>query len=127
MRFAAAQWRTGDGVEVCGTSPSDGAGSGNFEAAALCEDSSYARGPKSTDHGDLQDLGYRVGQERRRLVSLSDGKAYTISSVGAMSFAAGEWTTGDPVSICESLTSDGSIVASIQDPAHYSKIQATRS
>jgi hypothetical protein len=55
-----------------------------------------------------------------------NGRSYSVSDIGTMRFLAQQWSTGDTVTTCETRMSDGSVAASIANPDHYSKVQASR-
>ena len=128
MQFEAAQWSTGDAVQVCRSRLS----SGNVPAAI--ENPSHYRKVQATVVGEshastIQCRGTSISSVSNggASVTTSGGRSYSISSAGTMQFEARQWSTGDAVQVCEAIAPDGSIAASIENPAHYQKVQASRS
>ena len=57
-------------------------------------------------------------------VKLISGSVYQISPNGVMRFSAARWSTSDPVTVCLFSQSSGTY-ASIENPTHYDKLQAS--
>ncbi len=127
MRFLASQWSTSDHVVVCmATLP------GSVAAASIANPVHYAKvqatvsqRTASSPISCVTTTLSNVSNEGTSVVT-GNGRSYTVVDIGTMRFLVQQWSTGDSVTICESRISDGSIAASIADPAHYSKVQASR-
>jgi hypothetical protein len=63
----------------------------------------------------------RVGDDGA-VIEVTGGSAYQVSSQGLMRYESQDWSTGDKVTVCGSGAS-----ASIENPLHSSKVQATYS
>lgn len=126
MRTEASGWSTGDHLSVCTARMYDG-----DVAAGLENPSHYA-----TVQASRSRLAARstVSCKMSRVVTVkSDGqtlelsghKTYQISDAGLMRTEVASWTTGENVQVCSSGVSSG-VVASIENPEHYAKVQAKR-
>jgi hypothetical protein len=127
MTFEAAQWSTGDAVQVCRSSLGGGT------VAASIENPSHYQKVQATVVGESHASAIQCRPASISSVSdggasvvTSGGRSYSISSAGTMRFEAQQWTSGEQVQVCEAAAPDGSEAASIENPAHYQKVQATR-
>jgi hypothetical protein len=128
MRIEAGQWSTGDAVQVCKSTLADGS------IAASIQNSSHYEKIQATVVGQSHAVAVQcrsasissVGDGGASVTS-SDGRSYTVSTAGVMRIESQQWTSGEQVQICEAKAPDGTIAASIENPAHYEKVQAFRS
>ncbi|MGB8203490.1 MAG: hypothetical protein WCE83_02320 [Candidatus Baltobacteraceae bacterium] len=127
MRIQAGQWSTGDAVNVCSSTLANG------NVAASIENQSHYQKVQATVVGqtrssDVQCRSASISSvgDGGTSVRSSDGRSYSVSSAGIMRIQAQQWTTGERVQICEALARDGSTAASIENPAHFQKVQASR-
>jgi len=128
MRIQAAQWSTGDDVQVCRSgaprigAPASIANAGHFDkiqVALVARGQSASVTCRRTSVSSVSDGGTSVGT--------SDGSSYTIASYGIMRIQTQQWSTGDAITVCESHASDGSVPAALANAAHFDKVQATKS
>jgi len=127
MRYSAAQWSTGDAVQVCRTRLPDGS-----VAASIANPGHYdklqaiAAGHTRATSVSCRDTTIASVSSGGDVVATSDGRSYIVSPAGVMRYSVQQWSTSDRVTLCEALASDGSVAASITNPQHYDKVQATR-
>lgn len=124
-RIQASLWSTGDAVRVCVSRLSGGSA-----AASIENPSHYARlqarvlaggtGALPVSCTMTQIAGVATGGG---VVTTSDGNSYEISDSYSR-IQASLWATGDSVRACLTRMTDGTTAASLQNPAHYAKLQA---
>jgi hypothetical protein len=127
MRYAAAQWSTGDSVTVCrsklsdGTIPASIANPRHFDkvqATVVGQETARAVTCHDTSIASVADGGVTV--------RTSDGRSYDVSRAGVMRYSVQQWTTAERVAVCEARAFDGTVAASLENPQHFDKVQASR-
>jgi hypothetical protein len=127
MRYSAAQWSTGDAVQICRTSLSNGnvavsianpAHYDKLQATLVAQNRATTVTCRDTSIASVGDGGNGV--------RTSDGVTYAVANLGVMRYSVQQWSTGDRINVCESKAPDGSMAASIANPSHFDKVQAAR-
>jgi DnaJ domain len=114
MKVEASGWSTGDRVTVCRSG--DAASIENPAHYAKIQ-AEYERSSGSASVRCGQATIVRVADEGA-VVEVSDGGSYRVDQ-RLMKVEASGWSTGDQVTVCRSGNA-----ASIENPAHYAKVQA---
>jgi hypothetical protein len=126
MQVEAAQWRTGESVDVCTSRLDDGS------IAASIEDRSHFgkvqaafAGTTAPSAVTCRDTSIAESSGDGGAITTGDGRSYTVSQDGVDRIQASQWTTGDGVRVCEARVR-GQVVASMANASHFASIQAFR-
>jgi len=126
MRWRASDWTTGDSVTVCTSRLGDESTAASIENPARY----FKLQADLITQGDASSVncrGSKVFQVSNDggIVTTIDGASYVVST-SYMKWRAADWTTGESVKVCTSRLGDGSVAASIANPARYFTLQARR-
>ena len=118
MRYEASQWSTGDAVVVCRS----GSSASISNPAHHTKVQADYTGATTSSELNCRNRTIASVADGGATVATTDGGSYSVtgSDHGVMRYEASQWSTGDAVVVCRSGSS-----ASISNPAHYTKVQAT--
>jgi hypothetical protein len=126
MRIHASEWSTGDSLLVCTARVHDGEIAGGLtnprHYATVQATRLGVAAPSTVSCKTSRVVAVEKGGQT---LELSGHVTYQISSAGIMRIHVANWTTGEAVQVCISSAKSGAD-ASIENAAHYAKVQATR-